>query len=332
MTMRRRDFITLLGGAAAWPVAARAQQSERVRRIAALLPNAADDPEAHRSMEGFLQRLQELGWTIGRNLQVDYRWVPDFGSQGRAGAAEVLALTPDVVLTATGTLVSDLQDASRTVPIVFAGVTDAVGSGRVETLARPGGNATGFSTTEFGLSPKWLELLKQIAPQVKRVAVLRGAGSGQFGQLGALQAAAPLFGVELRPVELSRAEQAEQVERTIAAFAREPNGGLIGLASANAVTFRALIVRLAAQHRLPGVYGSRLIVEAGGLASYAASSAELYRQAAGYVDRILRGEKPADLPVQTPTKFELVLNLKTAKALGLTLPPTLLTLADEVIE
>jgi putative tryptophan/tyrosine transport system substrate-binding protein len=328
--MRRRDFITLLSGAAAaWPVVTRAQQGERVRRIGVLMPYAADDPQARGYMEVFVQRLQELGWTTGRNVQIDYRWSPDYPSRGRAVAAELMALAPDVVLTTTGTLVSDLQSASRSVPIVFAAVADAVGSGRVESLARPGGNATGFDSTDFGLSPKWLELLKQIAPQTKRVAVLRGAGSGQFGQLGALQAAAPSFGVELRPIEYS---SAEQIERNIAAFAREPNGGLVGLASAIWVNNRALIAMLAAQHRLPGVYGSRLTVEAGGLASYSPVQAELYRQAAGYVDRILKGAKPADLPVQTPTKYELVINLKAAKALGLTVPPTLLAIADEVIE
>jgi putative ABC transport system substrate-binding protein len=327
--IRRRDFITLLGGAAAWPVAARAQQGERVRRIGVLLPYAADDPEARRYVEAFLRRLQELGWVVGRNVQIDYRWSPDFPSRGRAIAAEVVALAPDVVLTSTGTLVSDLQTASRSVPVVFAGAADAVGSGRVESQPGPRANATGFSGSEFGLSPKWLELLKQIAPQVKRVAVLRGSGSGQFGQVGALQAAAPSFGVELRPVEVSGAEQ---MERNIAAFAREPNGGLIGLASATVANNRALIVRLAAQHRLPAVYGSRLLVEAGGLASYADDPAERYRLAAGYVDRILKGEKPADLPVQYPAKFELVINLKSAKALGLTVPPSLLATADEVIE
>jgi ABC-type uncharacterized transport system substrate-binding protein len=327
--MKRREFITLLGGATAWPLAARAQQGDPVRRIGVLMPYAADDPQAHRYMEAFLQRLQELGWVIGRNVQIDYRWTPDYPSRGRAVAEELVSLAPDVVLTTTGTLVNDLQNASRSVPIVFATVADAVGSGRVESLARPGANATGLGSSEFGLSPKWLELLKQIAPQVKRVAILRGAGSGQFGQLGALQAAAPLFGVELRPVELSGAEQ---VERNIAAFAREPNGGLIGLASAVVSNNRALIARLAAQHRLPAVYGSRSIVEAGGLASYGPVQAELYRQAAGYVDRILKGEKPADLPVQTPTKYELVINLKASKDLGITLPPTLLAIADEVIE
>jgi putative ABC transport system substrate-binding protein len=328
--MRRRDFITLLGSAAAWPPAARAQQGDRPRRIGALLPYAADDPQAHVYMQAFVQRLEKLGWMVGRNVQIDYRWLAsDYPSRGRAVAAELVALAPDVVLTATGTLVSDLQNASRSVPIVFAGVADAVGAGRVESLARPGGNATGFDSSDFGLSPKWLELLKQISPQVKRVAVLRGAGSGQFGMLGALQAAAPTFGVELRPIEVS---SAEQLERNIAAFAREPNGGLIGLASGNISNSRTLIVRLAAQHRLPGVYGNRLLVEAGGLASYATDQTELYRQAAGYVDRILKGAKPADLPVQAPTKYELVLNLKTAKALGLTLPPTLLGTADEVIE
>jgi putative tryptophan/tyrosine transport system substrate-binding protein len=329
--MRRREFITLLGGAAAaWPIITYAQQGERMRRVGTLLPFAADDPQARDRMQAFLQRLQELGWMVGRNVQIDYRWLgSDYANTGRAAAAELVALAPDVVLTTTGTLVSDLQNASRSVPIVFAGAADAVGTGRVESLARPGGNATGFDSSNFELSPKWLELLRQLAPQVKRVAVLRGEGSGAVGQLGALQAVAPSFGVELRPVEVSGAEQ---LERNIAAFAREPNGGLIGLNSVNAVNNRALIVRLAAQHRLPGVYGNRVIAEAGGLASYATSVSELYRQAAGYVDRILKGEKPADLPVQAPTKYELVLNLKTAKALGLTVPPSLLATADEVIE
>jgi putative ABC transport system substrate-binding protein len=327
--MRRRDFISLVGGAAVWPVAARAQQGERVRRIGVLMPYAAGDPQARGYIDTFLQRLQALGWMVGRNLQIDYRWVGDYPNRAPAVAAELVALAPEVVLTATGTLASDLQNVSRNVPIVFAGVADAVGSGRVDSLPRPGGNATGFSSLEFGLSPKWLELLEQIAPQVKRVAVLRGAGSGQFGLLGALQAAAPTFGVELRPFELA---STEQVERSIAAFAREPNGGLIALASAAAVNGRALIVRLAAQYHLPGVYAARSIVEAGGLASYGVVTAELYRQAAGYVDRILRGEKPSDLPVQAATKYELVLNLKTAKALGLAVPPSLLAIADEVIE
>jgi putative tryptophan/tyrosine transport system substrate-binding protein len=328
--MRRREFITLLGGAATWPLAARAQQPERTRRIGIILPAAADNAEFQTWVGAFLQALAQLGWVIGRNVRIDTRWATANAANIRRHAAELAALGPDVIL-ATGTsTVGPLLQATRTVPIVFPAIGDPVGAGFVDSLARPGGNATGFMSYEYSLSGKWLELLKQIAPGVTRVAVLRDAavsiGPVQFG---VIQAVAPSLRVEVNPINL---RDAGEIERAIAAFAGSPNGGLILTAGATAQLHSDLIITLAARHKLPAVYPYRHIVSAGGLISYGADYTDQYRRAAGYVDRILKGEKPADLPVQAPTKYELVINLKTAKALGLDVPPTLLARADEVIE
>jgi putative ABC transport system substrate-binding protein len=329
--MRRREFITLVGGAAAaWPLAARAQQPERMRRIGALMNTAVDDLESQAYVAVFLQGLQELGWTVGRNMRIDYRWTSGDADRVRRYAAELVAHAPDVILTVGSSLVGPLQQATRTVPIVFVNVTDPVGAGYVASLARPGGNTTGFTVFEYDISGKWLELLKEIAPRVTRVAVLRDpanpAGTGLFGTI---QGAAPAFGVEVSPVGL---RDAGEIEHGITAFARGSNGGLIVTPSALAWVQRELIITLAARHRLPAVYALRFFAIAGGLISYGPDPADQYRRAAGYVDRILKGEKPADLPVQAPTKFELVINQKTAKALGLTVPPMLLARVDEVIE
>ena len=331
--MRRREFITLIGGAAAaWPLAAGAQQGERMRRIGVLIGSAgdADDTDVQERLAAFQQGLQQLGWTDGRNVQIEYRWGAGDADRIRRFAAELVALAPDVIL-ATGTSTAGvLQQATRTVPIVFVNVADPVGAGFVDSLARPGGNVTGFLNFEYGLAGKWLELLKQIAPGVTRVAVIRDPPtSAGIGQFGAIQAVAPSFGMELTPVNL---RDAGEIERAVAAFARAPNGGLIVTGSALATLHRDLIIALAAKHRLPAVYSVPLFVADGGLISYGADLVDQYRRAAGYVDRILKGEKPADLPVQAPTKYELVINLKTAKALGLDMPPTLLARADEVIE
>ena len=329
--MRRREFITLVGGAAAVPLGARAQQPDRVRRIGVLMASAADDPESQARMAAFLQGLAQLGWTDGGNARIDTRWATPNADDLRRHAAELAALAPDVILSATGTAtVAPLLQATRTVPIVFTVVIDPVGSGFVASLARPGGNATGFLMFEYGLSGKWLELLKQIAPGVTRVAVLRDpAIASGIGQFAAVQAAAPSLGVELSPVDV---RDAPEIERAVTAFARSSNGGLIVTASAPASLHRNLIATLAVRHRLPAVYGARHMVTAGGLISYSTDLIDQFRRAAGYVDRILKGEKPADLPVQAPNKYELVINLKTAKALGIDVPPTLLARADEVIE
>jgi putative ABC transport system substrate-binding protein len=328
--IRRRQFITLLGGSAAWPLAARAQQGERVRHIGVLMPAAADEPVAQARILAFAQALAQLGWTIGRNVRLDTRWATSNADTIRKYAAELVSIAPDVIVATGSSTLGPLLQATRAVPIVFATVADPVGAGYVDSLARPGGNATGFTNMEYGLSGKWLELLKQIAPGVTRAAVLRDptltAGPAQFA---AVQAVAPSFGVELIPVNV---RDAREIERAVAAFARSSNGGLIVTASGSAVRHRDLIVTLAARHRLPAVYPYSFAVTGGGLASYGPDLVEQYRQAAGYVDRILKGAKTADLPVQNPTKYELVINLKTAKALGLTVPPTLLARADEVIE
>jgi putative tryptophan/tyrosine transport system substrate-binding protein len=327
----RREFITLLGGAAvAWPLAARAQQREQMRRIGVLMNLGSDDAEGQARNAAFLQGLQELGWTVGRNVRIEYRWGAGDAELFRRYASELVALAPDVILAGGGAVVPSLLQATRTVPIVFTGTPDPVGAGFVESLARPGGNATGFTIYEYGISGKWLELLKEIAPHVTRAAVIRdptiAAGAGQ---LGAIQSVAPSLGVDLRPLGV---RDAGEIERAITAFAHSPNGGLIVTGSALAVVHRELITTLAARYRLPAVYTLPLMANAGGLISYGPDSIDPYRRAAGYVDRILKGEKPADLPVQAPTKYELVINLKTAKTLGLEVPPTLLARADEVIE
>jgi putative ABC transport system substrate-binding protein len=329
--MRRRDFITLLGGAAAaWPLAARAQERERMRRIGVLLSATADQPEFQAWVGAFLQALAQSGWTIGRNVRIDTRWAAGNADDIRKYAAELVALAPDVILAHGASTVGALLKATRTVPIVFPLAGDPVGAGLVDSLARPGGNATGFMTFEYSLSGKWLELLKQIAPSVTRVAVLRDAGQGSgTSEFAVIQAMAPSLRVEVSPVN---AGDAPEIERAVAAFARSPNGGLIVATGAGAELHHDLIITLAARHKLPAVYYERFFVAAGGLISYGPDFIEQYRRAAGYVDRILKGEKPADLPVQAPTKYETVLNLKTAKALGLTVPPGMVAIADEVIE
>jgi ABC-type uncharacterized transport system substrate-binding protein len=329
--VRRREFMALVAGATvAWPLAARAQQRERIRRIAVLSTFAADDAEGQARIAALLQALQPLGWTVGSNLRIDYRWGMGDTATTRKNAAELVALAPDVILTSGAAGVGPLLEATRSVPIVFVLVADPVGAGFVDSLARPGGNATGFLALEYGMSGKWLELLKEIAPRVTRAAVVRDPTiSTGIGMFGAIQSAAPGLGVEVTPVNV---RDAGEMEGAVAAFARFANGGLIVTASALAFTHRDLIVTLAARHRLPAVYFARLHVIAGGLATYAVDIFDQYRRAAVYVDRILKGEKPADLPVQAPTKFELVINLKTAKAFGLEIPPTLLARADEVIE
>jgi putative tryptophan/tyrosine transport system substrate-binding protein len=337
--MRRRDFITLLGGAAiTWPLAARAQQGERIRRIGILLPAAADDAGFQAPFGAFLQALALLGWTIGRNVRIDTRWATANAAEIRRHAADLVALAPDVILASGTSTVGPLLQATSTVPIVFSNIGDPVGGGFVDSLARPGGNATGFMSYEYTLSGKWLELLKEIAPGVTRVAVLRDAavsiGPAQFG---VIQAVAPSLRVEANPINLRDAgkinmRDAGEIERAIATFGGSPNGGLIVTASALAVANSDLIVTLAARHKLPAVYNRSVFVTNGGLISYGPDFTDLFRHAAGYVDRILKGEKPADLPVQAPTKYELVINLKTAKALGLDLPASVLARANEVIE
>ena len=329
--MQRREFITLLGGAAAaWPLAARAQQGDRMRRIGVLLPAAADNSEFQARMGAFLQALALLGWTIGRNVRIDTHWATTNRDDIRRHAAELATLAPDVILAFGASTVGPMLQATRTVPIVFPVAVDPVGGGFVDSLARPGGNATGFMAYEFSLSGKWLELLKEIAPGVTRAAVLRDptlpAGIGQFA---VIQSVAPSVGVE---VSSANVHDAAEIERTVAGFARAGNGGLIVTASGLVQRYRDLIIMLAAQHKLPAVYYEHFFVAAGGLISYGADYVDQFRRAAGYVDRILKGEKPADMPVQAPTKYELAINLKTAKALGLMVPPTLLARADEVIE
>ena len=329
--MKRREFITLLGGAAvAWPLAARAQQPERLRRIGVLSGGSAGDPEIRARTAAFVQGLAQLGWTDGRSMRIDYRWGEGNADDIRKHAAELVALAPDVIVTPGGPPLERLRQATRTVPIIFVITPDPVGSGIVESLSRPGGNATGFMQFEYNLCAKWPELLKEIAPGVKRMAVLRDpATTSGTGQFAVIQSVAPSLGVEVIPINI---RDAPEVERAVMAFARSSNGGLIVTAGGLAQFHRDLIITLAAQHKLPAVYHNRYFVADGGLMSYGADFVDQYRRAAGYVDRILKGEKPADLPVQAPTKYELVINLKTAKALGLTVPPTLLARADEVIE
>jgi len=329
--MRRREFIGLLGGAAAaWPLPVRAQRPERVRRIGVLLPATANDAEFQTRLAVFLQELVQLGWSEGHNVRIDTRWATTDAAAIRRHAAELAALAPDVILAFGSSTVGPLLQVTRTVPIVFPVAGDPVAAGFVDSLARPGGNATGFLSFEYGLGGKWLELLKQIAPSVTRAAVLRDPATPTgIGQFGAMQALAPSLRVEVSPVNM---RDAGEIERAVAAFARLSNGGLIVTASNLAELHRNLIITLAARHRLPAVYYERSFVAGGGLISYGYDTAAQFRGAAGYVDRILKGEKPADLPVQAPTKYLLVINLKTAKALRLTIPPTLLATADEVIE
>ena len=330
VTIGRRELLAALGGAAAWPLAARAQQPERVRRIGILLATTADDADFQAWVGAFLQALALLGWTIGRNVRIDTRWATANAGEIRRHAAELVALAPDVILAHGSSTVGALTQATRTVPIVFPVVSDPVAAGFVDSLARPGGNATGFMTGEYSMGGKWLELLKQIAPGVTRAAVLRDATQGSgTSQFAVIQAAAPSLGVEVKPVNM---RDAEEIERGVTVFARSPGGGLVVAAGPAATRHRDLIVKLAAQHRLPAVYYERFFVAGGGLISYGPDFIDQYRHAAGYVDRILKGEKPADMPVQAPTKYELVINLKTAKALGLIVPPSVLARADEVIE
>jgi putative ABC transport system substrate-binding protein len=328
--MKRREFITLVGSAAAaWPLTARGQQADQLRRVGVLM-NAIDDADQQASLAAFLQALQKSGWMDGRTIRIDTRWARGDVRAMSRDAAELVALAPDAILV-TGTVgLGPLLQATRTIPIVFVNVADPVGAGFVDSLARPGGNVTGFLQFEYTLSAKWLELLKQIAPGVTRVAVLRDAAmTSGIGQFAVIQSAAPSVGAEVSTINV---RDAGEIERAVTAFARAPNGGLILTASALAVVHRELVIALAAKHKLPAVYYRRYFVTTGGLVSYGYDVVEQYRGAAGYVDRILKGEKPADLPVQAPTKYELVINLKTAKALGLDVPPTLLARADEVVE
>jgi putative ABC transport system substrate-binding protein len=328
--MTRRELIALLGGiAVSWPLGARAQQPERVRRVGVLMNLAPEDAEGQARLAAFLQGLQETGWAVGRNVRIDLRWGFDADSL-RKHASELVALAPEVILASGIPAATPLLRVSRTVPIVFAQVVDPVGAGLVASLAHPGGNATGFTFVDYGFGGKWAELLKEIAPRVTRVAVLRDAGtSSGIGYLGAIHSVASSLGMELTPVGVN---DADEIERGITAFARTANGGLIVTGNMLTMVHRELIITVAARHQLPAVYGLRVFVNDGGLLSYASDAIDPYRRAAGYVDRILRGEKPADLPVQQPTKYELVINLKTATALGLDVPATLLARADEVIE
>jgi putative tryptophan/tyrosine transport system substrate-binding protein len=329
-SMRRRQFITLLGGTATWPLAARAQQPGGRRRLGVLMATAADDPESRKRLFALLQGLQQLGWVEGRNLRVDIRWAAGNVDDTRKYAAELTALAPDIILAAGSLAAGPLLQATRTIPIVFTHVPDPVGAGFIDSMARPGGNATGFTSFDYGLSVNWLELLKEIAPQVTRVGVIRDPNlTAGIGQWGAIQGAAPAAGVEVVPVNV---RDAAEIERAVAAFARLGNGGLIVTASGLAVVHRDLIIALAARHKLPAVFWQRFFVADGGLISYGDDVIEHYRLAAGYIDRVLKGEKPGDLPVQLSTKLELVINLKAAKSLGLDVPDALLARADEVIE
>jgi len=326
--MQRRQFVALLGGAVTWPLAARAQQDQRVRRIGVLSALAEDDPESLVRRPAFEQALKALGWTNGTNLRIDYRWAATDAERIRKLVAEIIALEPDVILT-SGSLVPLMMQATRTIPIVFVQVIDPVGSGFVKSLARPGGNVTGFTIFEFSLAGKWVELLKQIAPYVTRAAVIRDPTRGYgIGQFAVVQAVAPSLGMELSPIN---ALDVSEMESEIAAFAGSPNGGLVVTLGGTAI-HRDLIIALAAKHQLPAVYPQRYFVSAGGLISYGPDTIDQYRRAAVYIDRIFKGEKPADLPVQTPTKYNLAINLKTAKSLGLAVPHAMLTRADEVIE
>ena len=328
--MNRRAFISLVGGAAAWPLAARAQQAGRVPRIGVLMVLTADDPESQARLAAFAQGLQQSGWTVGQNIRIDYRWASVNAEDLRKYATELVGLAPDIILTHSSGAVAALLQATRTIPIVFATVVDPVGAAFVASLARPGGNATGFTSFEYAFGGKWLELLKEIAPGVKRAAVLRESGTAVGpAQFGAIQAVAPSLGVDLRPVDT---RDPGEIERAITTFAQGSNGGLIVTGSASVSVHRNLIITLAARYKLPAIYFERFFAAGGGLISYGPNLADQFRRSAEYVDRILKGEKPADLPVQAPSEYKLVINLKTARALGLEVPPTLLARADEVIE
>jgi len=328
--MRRREFLGLVGGAVAWPSAVEAQSRERSRRVGLLLGAAADDARSQAQLARFLQSMQQLGWTVGKNLNVDFRWTAGKAEDARKLALELVSLAPDVVLVSGGPQLAALQQATNAIPIVFVGVADPVAAGFVDSLARPGGNVTGFMNLEYGISGKWLELLKQVVPRVTRVGVLRDlANQSGVGQFGALQSAAPSFGVELFPIGM---RDFKEIERGVESVAGGPNGGLIVPAGRSAAVMRRPIVELAARHRLPTVYSDRVFVTDGGLLSYGPDRDEQYGHAAGHINRILRGEKPSDLPVEAPTKYEIAVNVKTAKALGLTIPPTLLARADDVVE
>ena len=329
--MRRRDFIKVIAGSAiGWPLLAHAQQGERVRHIGVLISLAADDKEGQARLVAFLHGLQELGWIDGRNVRFDTRWSAGDGERARKYIAELVALKPDVILASGGSLVAPLLQATRTVPIVFTQTPDPVGAGFVESLARPGGNATGFSNVDYGMGGKWLELLKQIAPSVTRVAVVRDPETPQgIGQFSAVHSLAPSLRLDVIPIN---AREPGEIERLIPVIAQTPNSGLIVTGSNFAIVHRELIVKLANQYKLPAIYPLRLFADPGGLICYGAEAIEPHTRAASYVDRILKGEKAADLPVQTPTKYEMVINLKTAKALGLSVPPSLLAQANEVIE
>jgi putative ABC transport system substrate-binding protein len=329
--MRRREFTTLLGGAAAaWPLAARAQQTDRMRRIGIIFGGTESDPDIQVRLTAFLQVPQQLGWTEGRNVRIESRWGAGNADNTRKYAAELVALTPDVILANGDVAAALLLQATRTVPIVFVIVPDPVGAGLANSLSRPGGNATGFMQFEYSLTAKWPELLKEIAPGVKRAAVLRDAASTSgIGQFAVIQYVAPSVGVEVSPIDL---RDPGEIERAVTAFARSPDGGLIATAGASSAVHRNLVITLAARHKLPAVYSNGDFVTGGALISYGPNFVDQYRRAAAYVDRILKGEKPADMPVQAPTKYELIINLKTAKALGLDIPANVLARADEVIE
>ena len=328
--LRRREFITLVGGAAVWPLAARAQQGEPVRRVGVLMHTAADNPEGQAGVAALQQALEKLGWTDGRNVRIDTRWGANDVARDRQYSAELIALTPDLLLASGTVSAAEFQHATRIIPIVFVLVSDPVGAGLVDMLSRPGRNTTGFMNFEYSLSGKWLELLKQIAPGLTRAAVVRNpTNPASIAQFSAVQALAQSLGVEVSAVNV---RDAGDIERAVAALARSANGGLIVTPSGGSSVHRDLIITLAARHKLPAVYSDRFNVTGGGLLSYGPDRIDQFRRAAGYVDRILKGEKPADLPVQAPTKYELVINLKTAKALGVEMPLTLLARANEVIE
>jgi putative ABC transport system substrate-binding protein len=328
--VRRRDFIKgIAGSAVAWPITARAQQTERMRRIGVLMHSPSNEPEAQARLAAFLQGMQDAGWEVGRNLSIEYRWSVGDISRLFRDARELAALNPDVILAGVGGTTNALHQATRVIPIVFAQAIDPVGNGYVDSLNRPGGNLTGFVQLDYGLAGKWLDLLREVAPQIRRVAMLREPGPAAIGQWAVMQTVANSLNIETKPIDVL---EAAGTERAVSAFAQSPNSGLIIAVSAAALKHKDLIIKLATQYRLPVVYAYRIFVAHGGLMSYATEIIGQYKRAAGYVDRILKGEKPADLPVQVPTKYELVINLKSAKAIGLTVPPSLLSRADELIE